>query len=95
MLPINECILGNNTIFVQSDERNITFLNHNGLNALATQDKLFCYYTVKNLQNIILKSTQVGIAGEKERSMFFNYLRSKIYEKRKLLCRRLHTLHVW
>ena len=82
---INECILGNNTIFVQSDERNITFLNHNGLNALATQDKLFCDYTVKNLQNIILKLTQVGIAGEKERSMFFNYLRCKIYEKKKAI----------
>ena len=82
---INECILGNNTIFVQSDERNITFLNHNGLNALATQDKLFCDYTVKNLQNIITKSTQVSIAGEKERSMFFYYLRSKIYEKKKAI----------
>ena len=85
MLPINECILGNNTIFVQSDERNIPFLNHNGLNALATQDKLFCYYTVKNLQNIITKSTQVSIAGEKESSMFFNYLRSKIYEKKEAI----------
>ena len=82
---INECILGNNTVFVQSDERNITFLNHNGLNMLATQDKLFCDYTVKNLQNIITKSTQVSIAGEKERSMFFNYLRSKIYEKKKAI----------
>ena len=82
---INECILGNNTIFVQSEERNIPFLNHNGLNALATQDKLFCYYTVKNLQNIITKSTQVSIAGEKESSMFFNYLRSKIYEKKEAI----------
>lgn len=82
---INECILGNNTVFVQSDDRQIAFLNHNGLNTIATQDKLFCDYTFKNLQNIITKSTHASIAGEKERSMFFNNLRSKIYEKTKAL----------
>ncbi len=80
---INECLIGDNTIFVKGGEKQVTYLNHNGLNFIATQDKSFCDYTFKNLQNIIKKSTHISVVGEKERSMFFNTLRSKIYEHKK------------
>jgi hypothetical protein len=80
---INECLIGDNTIFVQAGERQLSFLNHNGLNFIATEDKKFCDYTFKTLQNIITKSTLISVVGEKERSMFFNTLRSKIYEHKK------------
>ena len=82
---INEILIGGNTIFVKGGERQITFLNHNGLNIIATQDKNFCDFTFKNLQNIMSKSTHISIDGEKERSMFFNTLRGKIYEYKKNL----------
>ena len=82
---LNECLIGDNTIFVQGGEQQITFLNHNGLNILATQDKGFCEFTLKTLQNTIKKSTHLSVVGEKERSMFFNILRSKIYEQKKKL----------
>ena len=80
---VNECLIGDNTIFVNGTGRQIAYLNHNGLNFLGTHDKAFCDYTYKNMQNIIRKSTQISVAGEKERSMFFNTLRDKIYERRK------------
>lgn len=80
---INECLIGDNTIFVDAGERQVTFLNHNVLNVIATQDKTFCDYTFKNIQNIIRKSTHVSVIGEKERNLFFNTLRSKIYDKMK------------
>ena len=80
---INECLIGDNTIYVQSAGRQITFLNHNGINFIGTQDKSFCDYTLKNLQNIIRKSTHISVSGEKERSMFFNTLRQKIYDYKK------------
>ncbi len=80
---INECLIGDNTIYVQSVEKQITFLNHNGINFIGTQDKNFCDYTLKNLQNIIRKSTHISVSGEKERSMFFNTLRQKIYDHKK------------
>ncbi len=80
---VNECLIGDNTIFVNGNGRQIAYLNHNGLNFLGTHDKAFCDYTYKNMQNIIRKSTQISVAGEKERSMFFNTLRDKIYERRK------------
>ncbi len=82
---INEILIGGNTIFVKGGERQITYLNYNGLNIIATQDKNFCDFTFKNLQNIMSKSTHISIVGEKERSMFFNTLRSKIYECKKNL----------
>ena len=65
--------------------RQITFLNLNGLNILATQDKGFCEFTFKNVQNTIKKSTHLSVVGEKERSMFFNILRGKIYDQKKKL----------
>ena len=82
---LNECLIGDNTIFVQGGDRQITFLNHNGLNILATQDKGFCEFTFKNVQNTIKKSTHLSVVGEKERSMFFNILRGKIYDQKKKL----------
>lgn len=75
----NEILIGGNTIFVKSRDRQITFLNHNGLNIIATQDKDFCDFTFTNLQNIMSKSTHISVVGEKERTMFFNTLREKIY----------------
>ena len=80
---INECLIGDNAVFVQAGERQITFINHNGLNFMSTEDKKFCDYTLKNLQNIIRKSTKISLVGEKDRSMFFNTLRKKIHERMK------------
>jgi hypothetical protein len=78
---INEALIGDNTIYVQSDNAQITFINHNGLNFMPTQDPDFCTYTYKHLQNIIRKSTHISVVGEKERSIFFNALREKIHDK--------------
>jgi|SRR6185503_8866390 len=80
---INECLIGDNTIYAQGGEKQITFINHNGLNFMSTHDKSFCDYTYKNLQNIMKKSAHISVVGEKERSMFFNGLREKIYDKKK------------
>jgi hypothetical protein len=78
---INECLIGDNSIFVQAEGRQIAYLNHNGLNFMGTQDQSFCDYTYKNLQNIISKSTHISLVGAKERSIFFNKLREKIHER--------------
>ncbi|HTE01207.1 MAG TPA: helix-turn-helix domain-containing protein [Mucilaginibacter sp.] len=82
---INETLIGDNTIFVQADNRQIAFINHNGLNFISTQDNDFCDFTLKNLQNVIRKSTHISVVGEKERSMFFNTIRERIYERKKNL----------
>lgn len=78
---INECLIGDNAFFVEANDRQIAILNHSGLNFISTQDKSFCEYTFKYLQNIIRKSSHVSLVGERDRSIFFNTLRAKIYEK--------------
>ena len=78
---INESLLGDNTVYVQSDNRQITFINHNGLNFMSTQAPDFCEFTFKHLQNVIRKSTHISVVGEKQRSIFFNTIRQKINER--------------
>ena len=80
---INECLLGDNTVYMQGKGMQATYINHGGMNFISTQDKSFCDYTFHNLTNIIKKSTPISISGEKERSMFFNAMRQKIHDKRK------------
>lgn len=80
---INETLIGDNTIHVQAGDKQMTFINHGGLNFMTTSDKRFCDYTYNNLRNIMRKSACVSVIGEKERSIFFNSLREKIYEKKK------------
>jgi hypothetical protein len=80
-LYANDCLIGDNTIFVTSESRQITFLNHASINYIGTEDKLFCTKTFERLQNIIRKSTHISVVGEKERSIFFNILRAKIYNE--------------
>lgn len=80
---MNECLLGTNSIYVKAGERQLTILNHAGINFMSTQDEKFCNYTFSNMKNIIRKSTNISVAGEKERSIFFNSLRERIYHKKK------------
>ena len=82
---INETLLGTNIIYVDSPDRQMAILNHAGINFMSTQDKRFCEYTSNNIRNIIRTSTHISVTGEKERNIFFNALREKIYEKKKNL----------
>jgi hypothetical protein len=79
----NETLIGDNTLFVESDNRQITFINHNGLNFMSTQDAGFCEFTYKHFQNMIRKSTHISVVGEKERSIFFQKLKAEIHERMK------------
>lgn len=82
---INECLLGDNTVYMSGKDIQAAYINHGGMNFISTQDKAFCDYTIYNLQNIIKKSTPISVSGEKERNIFFNAMRDKIYEKKKSL----------
>jgi len=84
-LYFNEYLIGDNMVYVQSVGRQITFVNHNTLNFMSTQDTAFCDYTFKKLQNLIRKSTHISLVGEKERSIFFNNLRDKIHARMRLI----------
>jgi hypothetical protein len=81
---INEFILGDNTVIVQLDDIKIVSLNHNVVNYVMTSDEKFVEYTFDTLQTILKKSTLISEVGEKERHLFFDGLRERVYAKKKL-----------
>ena len=81
-LYINEFVVGDNTYFVQLDDRRLVLLNHSVLNTIRTSDSHFTRCTGDHFQNIIRRSTPISGVGEKERNKFFNVLRDKIAASR-------------
>ena len=82
---INEFILGDNTVIIKLDNDKIVSLNHNVINYVMTRNEKFVDYTYQTLQTILKKSTLISEIGEKDRQLFFDTLRERIHEKRKLL----------
>jgi len=82
---LNEFVIGDNTFFATLDDLKITYLNHSVIYFLGTSDKDFNEAMFKNLENLIKKSTQISVVGEKERRQFFNKLRKKIQNKLELV----------
>ena len=76
-LFVNELILGDNTAFAELDDVKVTFLNHSVINYIGTHDERFNNHMSGSLQNLIGKSTQLSLVGEKERTQFFNRIRDK------------------
>jgi hypothetical protein len=82
---INDFILGDNTIAVELDGERMVFINHNVINYMMTNNKEFINYTFDTLKIVMRKSTLISEISEKDRQIFFNNLRERIHEKRKLL----------
>lgn len=78
---LNEFVIGDNTFFATVDDMKITYLNHSVIYFLGTSDTAFNDAMFKNLENLIKKSTQISVVGEKERWQFFNKLRKKVQSK--------------
>jgi len=75
---INELILGNNTILLQLDDKNISMVTYSVLHYLITEDQRFCARAFDTFQTLLSRSTLVSGSGEKDRSRFFNTLREKV-----------------
>jgi hypothetical protein len=78
---VNEFIIGDNTFLATMDEKKVTFLNHSVIYFHGTSDPSFNDAMFRNLKNLIKKSTQISLVGEKERKKFFNKLRKKVVER--------------
>ena len=75
---VNELILGDNTYLAEIGSGRVTFLNHSVLYFIGTSDIEFNQAMFNNLDNLMKKSTQISMTGEKYRVRFFNELREKI-----------------
>ncbi|CAN5381026.1 hypothetical protein BH20BAC1_BH20BAC1_18310 [soil metagenome] len=81
---INEFVLGDNTILVELDGRKMVFLNHNVINYMMTNTQEFIHYTFETLQVLLRKSRLISEISERDRQLFFDTLRERIHERRKL-----------
>jgi BetR domain-containing protein len=82
-LYYNEWFLGNNSVLIEADGMQTVYINHAVLNQLITQDKDFCGFTKRTINNILKKSLLISSVGEKERNRFFNTLMTKIATSKK------------
>lgn len=80
---INEIILGNNSIMVETDEVKIAIINHIVLKYISTSDKKFTERAFANFQNLVSRSILISETGERDRSKFFKVLREKLQACRK------------
>lgn len=82
-LYCNEVFLGHNTIVVETDGMQTTYINHAVMNFMQTNDLAFCHYTKKSIENNMKKSVLISSVSEKERSRFFNTLMNNIATSKK------------
>ena len=80
----NRVVLGDNTIMVVTDRVKTAFLNYDVLNYMLTRDETFCGPCYDDLHNLMKKSTLISEIGEKDRQLFFDTMRLRIHEKKKL-----------
>lgn len=82
---VNELIMGDNMQLVQLGETHLTYINHSVINFITTRDGAFNNYMRLMFDNLTQKSTLISIVNEKDRVMFFNKVRSKLYDALKHL----------
>lgn len=79
----NEVVIGDNTCLADLGKMKLTYLNHSVINFITTRDERFNNYIYQSIMNLIHKSTQISVVGEKDRSRFFNKLRESIVAGKK------------
>lgn len=84
-LYFNEVFLGHNSVVVDTDGVETTYINHGVLNYMTTRDKKLCAYTKSFIENTMKKSVLISSVGDKERTRFFNTLQSKIAESKQVV----------
>ncbi len=75
---INEVILGNNTMLIESDEIKETGATYNVLNYMSTKGPRFNKYSFVSFDNLGSRSTLISNASEKEINRFFNLVKERI-----------------
>ena len=74
----NEILIADNTVFARMGAKRGVYVNQNSLNLLLTFQEPFCEQTELYLQNLMKKSTQISVTGERERNRFFKNMSDRI-----------------
>jgi hypothetical protein len=80
---VNELILGNNTMVINLDGKNLTMVTYSVYQYLFTKDPRFSDNVIGSFNTLLSRSTLISKTGEKDRNRFFNAIREKINGLRK------------
>ena len=80
---VNELILGNNTMVINLDGKNLTMVTYSVFHYLFTKDPRFAAKVINSFDTLLSRSTLISKAGEKDRNRFFNALKDKVNGLRK------------
>lgn len=75
---MNELILGNNTMVINLDGKNLTMVTYSVFQYLFTKDSRFATKVISSFDTLLSRSTLISKTGEKDRNRFFNALREKV-----------------
>ena len=75
---VNELILGNNTMVINLNGKNLTMITYSVLHYLFTRNPNFSTSVLDSFHTLLSRSTLISKSAEKERNRFFNALRQKI-----------------
>ncbi len=75
---VNELILGNNTMVINLNGKNLTMVTYSVLHYLFTRNPTFSASVLDSFHNLLSRSTLISQSAEKERNRFFNTLRQKV-----------------
>ncbi|MBK8142948.1 MAG: hypothetical protein IPK57_19560 [Chitinophagaceae bacterium] len=80
---INELILGNNTMVINLDGKDLTMVTYSVFHYLFTKDPRFAAKVKTSFDTLLSRSTLISTTGEKDRNRFFNAMREKVNGLRK------------
>lgn len=80
---VNELILGNNTMVIKLDEKELSMVTYSVFQYLFTDDIRFSQKAMVSFNTLLSRSSLISKTGEKERSRFFNMLRDKVSSLKK------------
>jgi transcriptional regulator with XRE-family HTH domain len=75
---INELILGNNTMVIKLDNKELSMVTYSVFHYLFTDDIRFSAKAMISFNTLLGRSALISKTGEKERIRFFNILREKV-----------------
>lgn len=81
----NDILIANNTIYCRMDKIRYVYINYNTLGLLVTQQESFCDKTETYLNKLTKNSVLISTTAEKERSKFFNRMKTQVEQVKERL----------
>ena len=84
-LYVSDLMIGNNCVFLKSQEKMASYIGFNSFNYMRTTDQFFNLQNEAWMRNLITKATLISSVAEKARNQFFKQNFMQVEGLRKLV----------